>query len=127
MVRPLPMMFPEDAFVAQVTDAYMYGDHLLVAPICTDSNRRQVVFPAGRYVNFFDNTEIVDGDTAQTRDYPITEIPVYVAAGALFPVELNEVPGVWKKHDHKPDQGARPDAAGVRDGRQLERVGYGGK
>ena len=90
MVRPLPMMFPEDAFVAQVTDAYMYGDHLLVAPICTDSNRRQVVFPAGRYVNFFDNTEIVDGDTAQTRDYPITEIPVYVAAGALFPVELNE-------------------------------------
>lgn len=90
MVRPLPMMFPEDAFVAQVTDAYMYGDHLLVAPICTDSNRKQVIFPAGRYVNFFDNTEVVNGDTAQTRTYPITEIPVYVAAGALFPVELNE-------------------------------------
>ena len=45
MVRPLPMMFPEDAFVAQVTDAYMYGDHLLVAPICTDSNRKQVSSP----------------------------------------------------------------------------------
>ena len=90
MVRPLPMMFPEDAFVAQVTDAYMYGDHLLVAPICTDSNNKQVIFPAGRYVNFFDNTEVVNGDTAQTRAYPITEIPVYVAAGALFPVELNE-------------------------------------
>ena len=90
IMRLLPMVYPDSGTVAAVTDEYMYGDHLLVAPIYTTENRRRVAFPGGRWVNLFDNREQVDGDTVTERAYPITEIPVYIADGAVIPLRVNE-------------------------------------
>ena len=90
IMRLLPMVYPDSRTVQHITDEYMYGDHLLVAPIYTTENLRKVAFPGGRWVNLFDNREIVEGDSVLERAYPITEIPVYVADGAVLPLRINE-------------------------------------
>ena len=90
VMRPLPMVHPSDKLTAHVEDEYFYGDHLLVAPIYSEKTEKTVVFPSGRYVNLFDNREIVEGPASITRTFPIEEIPVYIADGAVIPLELNE-------------------------------------
>ncbi len=43
--RPLLMDFPMDAKTQNLSDQYMMGDNLLVAPLLDDTGKRKVYFP----------------------------------------------------------------------------------
>ena len=89
MMRPLPMMFPEDERARAYGDEYLYGDSLLVAPVHEEGEEREIYFPKGRWVNLFDFQETVSGPKTLVKKVPISRIPVYVKEGAFLPLFLN--------------------------------------
>jgi alpha-glucosidase (family GH31 glycosyl hydrolase) len=50
VVRAMPLVYPDDPVVADMSNQYMYGDALLVAPVITQSaTNRSVYLPARRF------------------------------------------------------------------------------
>jgi alpha-glucosidase (family GH31 glycosyl hydrolase) len=68
---------------------YMFGPSMLVAPICVqgDSNMvatKTIWLPP---VTWYDDTfgELIEGGATITRSYDLSEIPIFIRAGAIIP------------------------------------------
>ena len=68
---------------------YGFGDSLLVAPMYTPSERREVVLPAGRWRYWFDDGKTIEGPKTISRDFPLGEFPVYIREGAILPMHIS--------------------------------------
>ncbi|MCF6222464.1 MAG: hypothetical protein L3J34_01920 [Flavobacteriaceae bacterium] len=67
---------------------YMFGDDFLVAPIYVDSKTREVTLPKGEWRYFFNDKELITGNTAFKKEYPMDEFPVYIKEGAIIPMHI---------------------------------------
>ncbi len=67
---------------------YMFGDDFLVAPIYVDSNTREVTLPKGEWRYFFNDKELITGNTTLKNEYPMDEFPVYIKEGAIIPMHI---------------------------------------
>ncbi len=67
---------------------YLLGDWLLVAPIYEDSLQREVSLPEGRWRYWFDDATVIEGPATFTREFPLSEYPVYVRDGAIIPMRI---------------------------------------
>lgn len=85
MLRPLVMDFGHDTTARELTNEYMFGPALLVAPITRYEQRsRRVYLPASaQWYNFWTGAPAASGDV--TADAPYDEIPVFVRAGSIIP------------------------------------------
>ncbi len=83
--RPLVMDYPKDKKVQNLSDQYMMGDRLLVAPLFDDSNKRKLYLPEGIWYNFNTNEKYEGG-----REYEVTvkmdEMPLFVKGGSILPL-----------------------------------------
>jgi alpha-D-xyloside xylohydrolase len=86
-MRALFMDFPTDAKVANLTDEYMFGPALLVAPVVEQgATKRDVYLPAGTdWYNYWTNEKLHGGQTV-TVNAPIDTIPLFVKAGSILPL-----------------------------------------
>lgn len=86
-MRALWMDFPNDSNIANLSDEYMYGPALLVAPVTEQgATNRPVYLPAGcDWYNFWTNEKQRGGQTV-TVAAPIDTIPVFVRAGSIVPL-----------------------------------------
>lgn len=86
VVRPLMMEFPSDPGSANVSDEWMFGDALLVAPVLTQgAQSRKVYLPPGKWVDYF-RGDVHAGPA--TLDYPINagswaNVPLFVRSGSV--------------------------------------------
>ncbi len=90
-MRALFMDFPDDANVANLGDEYMFGPAFLVAPV-TEQGRasRQVYLPAGSdWYNYWTDERLAGGQTV-TVAAPIDTIPLFVRAGSIVPLGVDE-------------------------------------
>lgn len=91
-LRPLYYDHPEleDAYTAR--HEYLFGDAMLVAPVVApvdperQTARQRVWLPPGRWVEW-PTRATLDGPAWLDRDFGIEEIPVYVKAGAIVPMQ----------------------------------------
>lgn len=72
-LRPLEYNYPNQGY-ASVTDQFLLGDNIMVAPVVTSSNTRTVVVPKGKWR--FRGT-VIKGPLKQTIDVAPDELPVY--------------------------------------------------
>jgi alpha-glucosidase (family GH31 glycosyl hydrolase) len=77
LMRPLPSV---------ATDEYMFGDDLLVAPVHTPGEHRTINLPNGQWTSLWTGLLVADGK--RNISVPLDEIPVYLRAGALIPVDI---------------------------------------
>lgn len=86
ILRPLVYEYPYDKQVRNLTDQYMLGPQVLVAPV-TESGKteRTVYLPEGQWYDFFTGRRY-EGSTSIRTDAPLDYIPMYVKAGALLPL-----------------------------------------
>lgn len=84
LVRPLAMQFSGDAMAADITDEFMVGDEMLVAPICGPGDERAVYLPMGRWTRL-DTNEILRG--RQSVRVRSQGLPVFSRNGAILPLE----------------------------------------
>ncbi len=82
IMRPLFYDFPADKKAWEVTDQYMYGPDVLVAPILYEEVReREVYLPEGQWKNINDGT-VYEGGQTIVAPAPFEAIPVFVKVGA---------------------------------------------
>jgi alpha-D-xyloside xylohydrolase len=84
-MRPLVMDFPTDKRARELTDEYMFGKELLVAPVLEYKARgRSVYLPAGaKWYDFWTGKSSPAGEV--TADAPYDQIPLFVRAGSIIP------------------------------------------
>jgi len=84
ITRPLGLQYPE---LGQHPDfSYMFGDYLLVAPVVDRGARdRQVLFPPGEWIDWWDGT-VHEGGTTETVAAPLSKLPLYLGRGGIVPM-----------------------------------------
>ncbi len=77
ILRHLMLVFPEDAETWDISDQYMIGDSLLVAPVVEEgATTKSVYFPAGTWFDVWTGNPI-EGGRRMTVDAPIGSPPVF--------------------------------------------------
>jgi alpha-glucosidase len=84
-MRPLVMEFPQDPKVADLSDQWLMGNGLMVAPILTTNDQRSVYLPAGNWYEFDTNTKL-NGSRTVVATAQLDQIPVYVREGTILPL-----------------------------------------
>ncbi len=102
IARPLVYAYQGDSAVYRIDDEFLFGDHLLVAPVIRQGqDARSVYLPAGRWYRYpFDSA--YEGGRRFTMSAPrvdpwarddslfVKSIPLFVAAGAVIPMQAVE-------------------------------------
>lgn len=89
VIRSMPVAFPGAPELAAISDQYMFGPDLLVAPVLNEDTSRRIIFPPGVWTSLWDG-RTVSGPGEFEIEAPLDTIPVYLRPGAALPVELNE-------------------------------------
>ena len=75
-----------DKKFAEVSDEYLWGDNVLVAPVMTaGATSRKVLFPAGEWVDWNDPSRRYKGGSTATVKAPLSTLPLFVRAGSFIP------------------------------------------
>lgn len=91
LVRPLILGEPRQPDYWNLKDQYLFGDAFLVAPIVdSTSNTREITLPTGRWRNYWDHSEILQGPIKITRTYPLAQLPLFVREGAIIPLRVKD-------------------------------------
>ncbi len=86
LLRPLFLQYPHDRNARDLSDQYLLGTDLLVAPIMGDRHERDVYLPAGDWYELF--TGRLHRSTGQWVRWSgdLATLPVYVRGGAVLPL-----------------------------------------
>ena len=77
LLRHLMLVFPEDTETWDISDQFMIGESLLVAPVVEEgATSRSVYFPEGNWFNVWTG-EMQEGGQRVSVDAPIGSPPVY--------------------------------------------------
>lgn len=88
VIRPLFLEYPDDEKTYNISDQFLLGSDMMIAPICQpDQNKRMVYLPAGNWINFWDNEQI-RGNSYIIADAPLGSIPVYIRSGSIIPLVM---------------------------------------
>ena len=68
-----------------VSDEYMFGPNLLVAPLVAGETKRKVILPKGKWFDFYTGKLVGDGG-AIIATAPLNQIPLFVKDGGIIPL-----------------------------------------
>jgi alpha-glucosidase len=86
MMRSLVMETEGEAGTHQIGDEFFLGPWMLIAPIVTDQDRRQVFLPSGEWIDYQDGRTRYRGPITLTYTAPLDKIPVFIKTGAIIPM-----------------------------------------
>ena len=91
IVRPLVYEYPEDKHVRNISDEYMLGSFVLVAPVIAPGKEaREVYLPDGDWYDYYTG-EKYSGGRYILADAPLDKVLVFIKAGAIIPVADGEI------------------------------------
>jgi alpha-glucosidase (family GH31 glycosyl hydrolase) len=88
-VRAMVLEFPGDpaTWSKRTQYQFMSGEWLLVAPVYQDSIIRDDIYlPAGKWIDYWDGTEINGPTVLNGYPAPLDKLPMFVKAGAIIPM-----------------------------------------
>jgi alpha-glucosidase (family GH31 glycosyl hydrolase) len=86
IMRPLVLAFPKDPEVLNLSDEYLFGPDILVAPILNEgATERIVYFPAGTWVDLWSDA-VYTGPRSVNVSAPLDTLPLFVRQGAILPM-----------------------------------------
>ena len=97
-MRPLLWAYPNDTTVAEMTSQWFDGEHVMVAPVLSQDNTRNVYLPRGTWYEW-NSTATHSGPThLSLTNVPMDHTPVYVRPGAIVSLgpiiqHTSEMPG----------------------------------
>jgi alpha-glucosidase (family GH31 glycosyl hydrolase) len=104
VMRHLFLAYPRDARVYGITDEYLYGDSLLVAPVVArGASTKNLYLPAGGFYDFWSGARVAGDETVGreiTVAAPLDVVPVFAKAGAIIPMLSSDVETVIPSTDN---------------------------
>lgn len=96
LARPVNFHSEGGTVDANVTDEYLWGSEVLVAPVFKKGARsRKVYFPAGdTWINWNKPSQTFAGGTTATVAAPLEEMPMFVKAGSFIPQYMRPIENV---------------------------------
>lgn len=96
LARPVNFHSEGGTVDANVTDEYLWGSEVLVAPVFKKGARsRKVYFPAGdTWINWNKPSQTFAGGTTATVAAPLEEMPMFVKAGSFIPQYMRPIESV---------------------------------
>lgn len=86
LMRPLAWHYPDDSHAWHVSDQFLFGEDLLVAPILNRAQRERMVYlPEGCWEPF-DGGAVIPGPTQIVVRWGFDEVPAFVRHGAILPL-----------------------------------------
>ncbi len=86
LMRPLIMEFPADRQCQNLSDQFMIGDSVLVAPVYQpDKDKRMLYLPEGKWIDFW-SKEVYQGGEYLIVDAPLEKMPIFIKAGSILPL-----------------------------------------
>lgn len=85
MLRPLVVDDQRDPNVWRLSDQFLFGSHLLVAPILDEGTRRRVYLPEGTWTDWW-TMEPVAGGRWIDVDADLETIPLFIREGGVVPL-----------------------------------------
>jgi alpha-glucosidase len=86
MMRPLVLAFPEDPEVLNLSDEYLFGPDILVAPVVSEGATDRIVYlPGGAWIDLWSDT-VYTGPRAVNISAPLDTLPLFVRQGAILPM-----------------------------------------
>ncbi|MDQ0352176.1 alpha-glucosidase [Alkalibacillus filiformis] len=90
VMRPLFMEYPNDQKTYNLSDQFLVGDRVLVAPVLRPgATSRMVYLPKGDWFNYW-NGDLYKGGKCIIVDAPLQVLPIFVKKGSIIP-EANEL------------------------------------
>lgn len=88
LARPVNFHSEGGTVKSNVTDEYLWGPEVLVAPVFSKGARtRKVYFPAGStWVNWNNPAQTFKGGSTATVKAPLEQLPMFVKAGSFIPL-----------------------------------------
>ncbi len=87
VARPMALEFPDDEAALRVWDQFLVGGDLLVAPVYLPAATHRVVYlPKGEWIHLGAKT-LYRGPAHVLVEAPLEELPLFVRAGAIIPME----------------------------------------
>lgn len=97
LMRPLSWHYPDDRYAIRVSDQFMFGAEILVAPILErGSVTRPVYLPRGLW-HPFGGGEALQGEQLHLVHFPLGTVPAFVRDGAIIPL-LSSVQSTVEYH-----------------------------
>lgn len=87
MMRALVLDHQEDENVYEIADQYLFGDHLLIAPVTTKGAiTRSVYLPKGTWFNYWTGQKY-EGKAYHHVVAPLDTLPIFVKGGSIIPMQ----------------------------------------
>lgn len=88
MMRAMILQYPADPSCIQLTEQYMFGESLLVAPIVEEGAfTKNVYFPQGSWISLFTQHEVFGSKLEQLK-VELDEMVVYMKGNSVVPLNL---------------------------------------
>lgn len=85
IARPANFADTDKSVLADCRDEYLWGDHILVAPVVSSSNSRSITFPEGRWLDLNNGKDIYAGHTTINYTAPLNVLPHFLREGGMVP------------------------------------------
>ncbi|MBI3138341.1 MAG: glycoside hydrolase family 31 protein [Sphingobacteriales bacterium] len=85
LARAMVIDYQKDPLAWKSDLQYMWGNELLVAPNCSDSDHVALWLPKGKWYDFWDDHSI-NGDRVINYPAPVGKLPLFVKAGSILPM-----------------------------------------
>jgi alpha-glucosidase len=86
IMRPLVLEFPDDPTVLNLSDEYLFGPDILVAPVLEENcDERRVYLPVGNWTDFWTDKQY-GGPCSIDVPAPLETLPLFIRDGAILPM-----------------------------------------
>jgi len=86
IVKPLFYYHTDDDHLKNYSDAYYFGDEIIVAPVINKGvNKKEVYLPKGWWYDY-KTSELIKGGRKISVDISINNIPVFIKEGSFIPM-----------------------------------------
>ena len=68
---------------------YLLGDNFFISAIYHDGYSRQITFPEGSWINYWNEDDVHHGGTAQLN-YSLDQYPLFIRSGAIIPMNVDD-------------------------------------
>ena len=85
-MMPLVGAYPSDSKTYALTDEYLFGPSMLVAPLLSSATSRSLYLPAGTWINAYNYADVqTGGATITSATLSLTQLPVYIKSNSIYP------------------------------------------